>query len=172
MGHEITLAFLIVVMVMFLLMVRACADISKQHPLHELTRQKQEPWSCDQMRARYGLNPQNNKTLIDVGKDYYNPMFQGLGYSYGRQFVNQDYANIVIPNPDLPQKREVYHLMEKTQNGHHLTNSGPSKELLRGDRLVSSGKEWEHGVLGGGQDDAYIVAKFHHFPGGETAEWM
>jgi len=179
MGHEITLAFLIVVMVVFLLMVQSCTDLSKKYPLHDLHHQRQEPWSCEGFRGKEGkLNYQNNKLLIQVGKDYYNPMFGGLGYSYGRQFVNQDYGNVVMPNPDLPNKREVYHLMEKasvkqTDRPHHsLTNSGPSKNGLEKESMTGGGREWEHGVLGGGPDDAYMVAKFHHFPGGDIPTWM
>ncbi|MGL6007958.1 MAG: hypothetical protein ACRC1D_00695 [Culicoidibacterales bacterium] len=181
------MAFVVVVMVVFLLMVQSCTNLSKKYPLHDLQYHRQEPWSCEGFRGKEGrigkLSYQNNKLLIDVGKDYYDPMFQGLGYSYGRQFVNQDYGNIVMPNPDLANKKEVYHLMEKmgkaeqTERTHHsLTNQGPSKGLLenkdRKERLAGGGREWEHGVLGGGPDDAYLVAKFHHFPGGETAEWM
>lgn len=175
MDHDITLAFLIVVMVVFLLMVQTCTNLAKKYPLNELQPQIQEPWSCEQMMGRYGWNPQNNKMLISVGKDYYDPMFQGLGYSYGRQFVNQDYGDIVMPNPDLYPRRQVYNLMEKASGpkvqtarpNHSLTNSGPSKESMTG-----GGREWEHGVLGGGPDDAYMVAKFHHFPGGDKATWM
>ena len=168
-GYKLTLSFLVVVTVIFLIVLHGCTHPANNYPLSIA----QGSSGCDHLQRSYNSrNPQNRQVLLNLGRDYYNRPFQGLGYSYGRQAASKGYGPVVIPYADtaLQTGSKIWQIQEfgDADTSLSLTNTGPSRESLSS----GGGGQWELDVLYGGNRDSYSAGKFFHFPTGDKPTWM
>jgi hypothetical protein len=164
-GYKITLAFLVVVTVIFLIIVHGCTHPANEYPLSIAQKR------CENLQRSYNSrHPQNRQHLLKLGRDYYNRPFQGLGYPYGRQVASQGYGSVVVPyaNTALHTGAKIWQIQEFEDADRALTKNGPSRESL----TSAGGGKWDLDVLYGGNDEQYSVGKFFHFPTGDKPTWM
>lgn len=134
--HEtkLCLAFLVVVLIVFIARTQQC--------IKDLCCIK------DHFTATYNSrNPQNRQLLMDLGRDYYGQLFDGLGYSYGRQVANQGYGALVVPYSDTA-----------------LYNDSKIWQL---EKMGGGGRDW-----GNGLEVDFSKGQYKQFPEGDTAKWM